>query len=747
LLGWNHLASHGRDHHVEVIRKYFCYPDGIPVTLIKESARHFEAGDNHEGAGAFIRIRLLVRRTEASEVTLSSEMPFVTEVIPEQELPPIDLDPSAGAGGELLPHHDGWIDPDPNGMKWKAFWPLVRGQKRKFKVSCTDHAGVPHEIQRSFILVSSSLLDAKTGRLSPADQSKVDAAWEKPSSLSDRSTDLLARRVAVAPPGKPNDTTITAYSLDLARAAFGPLPASGVAETPFEPRLHRLTVSSDCLSSLSGTSKPLPVSFRKFPGLSQDEARQASLSDRYKGILTPDAVDIPGQPYLGLEEDTDSGIGNEHARRFGGVVQPNVKIAAVGRETELVSGNVEKYLKNSLTPADLFSGAKLLGGIDLGSVLNVLPKQPPGWIFERTGGSPWDSVLTSGDALQGLQNAVQNDQTPDPVQSFVGWRASFDWSTRELKQFLLFNPTSKTELNVHSEITFEALSGKANWQSQATLRDFEIAIPSANTSDSAWIIIAFDEVSVSIQSGQAPLFSPRIKDGDDAIRFGKQLAFLDALRKLLKSEKGLSLDITGSYVAVRQTTNIPDKNLGTFAITGLTFTFGIRLPMNGEPLEAEFALGTISNPFTLSVSGYSGAGFFETVVTTKGTKTIAVSLEFGGDYAAKLLKDPDPNGRSSAAEALGAMRAKEYAAEVAKLLKDPNVHSSAAQALGAMRAEEYTAKLLKDPDPNVRRSAAQALWAAGQKYRDTSPDFVVLSDFLIYASLRQHLTHLVHMSR
>jgi hypothetical protein len=533
-----------------------------------------------------------------------------------------------------LPHHDGWIDP--GGMGPKAFWPLVRGQKLKLKVSCTDHAGGPHEIQRAFILVSNSLLEPTTGRLSAANQSKVDTAWENSSSLPDRITDLLGQSVAVAPPGKASDTTITAYSLDIARAAFGPLPPSGIAEAPFEPRLHRLTVTSDCLASLSGSAKPLPVSFRKYPGLSQDEARQAPLDDKYKGILTPEVVEIPGQPYLGLETTTDSGIGDEHARRFGGMVQPNVKIAAVGRETELVAGNVQQYLKNSLLPADLFSGAKLLGGIDLGSVLALLPKQPPGWVFERSGGSPWDTVEIGADTLQGTTNLLRDAQSPDTVQTFVGWRATFDWSTTELKQFLLFNPTPQTALSVHSEITFEAMSGRSNWQSQATLRNFEIAIPTADTPESAWINIGFDEVSVSIQSGQSPLFSPRIKDGDDAIRFGKQLAFLDALRKLLKSQKGLSIDITGSYLAIRQVTNIDDQNFGTFSITGLTFTFGIRLPLTGEPLEAEFALGTVSNPFAISVTGYSGAGFFETVVTTRGTKTVAISPEFGGDYAANF---------------------------------------------------------------------------------------------------------------
>ena len=627
LQGWTHSTSHGRDHNVEVVRKYFCHPDGIPVTVVKESARHFEAGDNNEGAGAFLRIRLLVKPTAASKVSGLSEMPFVEEVIPEQELPPIDLDP-VSPGGELQPLHDGWVDPaDMNAL---AFWPLVRGEKLKLKILCTDHQGKQHELQRSFILVSNALLESN-GRLSPTRQAKVDAAWEKSDVVKDRLVDLLGRNIAVASPGKPNDTTLTAYSMDVARAAARPLSAGEVATNPFEPRLHRLSVSSDSLSTLTGATRPLSTSFRRKPGLTQDEARQAAIDDKQKGLLTPDSVEVPGQPYLGMEEKLDSGISGEHVQRFGGAVQPNINIAALGRETDLIAGDVQKYIGQQMLPGDLFAGAKLLGGIDLGSVLALLPKQPPAWIFDRSGGNPFSGIEISKELLASLKDFSQDEPDPDSADSFLGWRATFDWATAELKPFLLFKPNANTLLSVHSEIAFNALSGTGHWQSEATLREFEIAIP---TADTAWISIAFDDVSVSIESGRAPLFAPRIKQGDDAIRFGQQLAFLDALRNLLKSKKGLTVDITGSYVAIRQTSNLGDKNFGAFSITGLTFTFGIRLPLTGDPLEAEFALGSISNPFAISVSGYSGAAFFQTIVTAAGPKSIAVSLEFGGDYAA-----------------------------------------------------------------------------------------------------------------
>ncbi len=642
LAGWKHATSQGRDHFVQVIRKYFCYPDGIPITVIKESARHFEDGNYGDGAGAFLRIRLIIKSTKTSTINTPVEMPFVREEIPEQDLPPLDLDP-VGHDCDLFPCHDGWIDRDD--MKHLAFWPLVRGQKLKIKTFCIDHTGKQHEVQRAFILVSSDLVE-KNGRLRPDRQKKIDSAWEKAEAESDRMADLQGKSIAVAPEGKTSDTTVSSYELDLARAADAPLSAGAVAIRPFEPRLHRLKISSDSLSTISGSTKHLPVSFRRQRGLSQAEARQFATDDPLKGILTPSMTSIPGQPYLGLETPQDSGIGGEQAARFAGILQPNLNIAAIGRDTQLIAGDVQSYLSGNFSFSQLFSGAKLLGGIDLGQILSdqllpslkgqysALQNQIPAWIFDINNSDPWD---TADLPAVGQDNLPPDPESPDTEGSFLGWRASFDWSTSNLKPFALFGPTpGKTLLSVHCAIAYNLASGQGGWSAKGTVRDFAIAIPEATEKpDDAWISIQFDEVTVEVESGQSPRFAPRIKDGDDAIQFGQKLSFLKALQNLLKGDKGLSIDVSPTGVAVTQTIHLSDKSYGTFAISGLTLTFGIRLPFTGEPLQAQFALGRASNPFTVSVAGYSGAAFFESIVSAdKLSSSLAVSLEFGGDYAA-----------------------------------------------------------------------------------------------------------------
>jgi HEAT repeat protein len=84
-----------------------------------------------------------------------------------------------------------------------------------------------------------------------------------------------------------------------------------------------------------------------------------------------------------------------------------------------------------------------------------------------------------------------------------------------------------------------------------------------------------------------------------------------------------------------------------------------------------------------------------------------------GDLA-PLLKDPDAGVRWSAVAALAELEAKEHAREIVLLLKDPvsEVRGIAAYALGHLQAGEYADRitpLLESPDPGLRWIAAGAI--------------------------------------
>ncbi|KST66441.1 HEAT repeat domain-containing protein [Mastigocoleus testarum] len=96
---------------------------------------------------------------------------------------------------------------------------------------------------------------------------------------------------------------------------------------------------------------------------------------------------------------------------------------------------------------------------------------------------------------------------------------------------------------------------------------------------------------------------------------------------------------------------------------------------------------------------------------------------------ALLLKDSDSDVRNSAATALGNMKAKEFAPQIALLLKDSDsdVRNSAATALGNMKAKEIApqiALLLKSSESSVRNSAATAL--GNMKAKEIAPQIALL---------------------
>ncbi|KAB8316032.1 HEAT repeat domain-containing protein, partial [Tolypothrix campylonemoides VB511288] len=114
---------------------------------------------------------------------------------------------------------------------------------------------------------------------------------------------------------------------------------------------------------------------------------------------------------------------------------------------------------------------------------------------------------------------------------------------------------------------------------------------------------------------------------------------------------------------------------------------------------------------------------------------------------AELLKNSDRSVRYAAANALGQMQAKEYAPQLAELLKnsDRSVRYAVAEALGQMQAKEYAPKvveLLKDSDSNVRNAAAGALPKLGQQ--NLSFVVQVLDAVQLYPSEVVQLRFLAH---
>lgn len=97
----------------------------------------------------------------------------------------------------------------------------------------------------------------------------------------------------------------------------------------------------------------------------------------------------------------------------------------------------------------------------------------------------------------------------------------------------------------------------------------------------------------------------------------------------------------------------------------------------------------------------------------------ALDATFARDIAGRL-EDAEPRVRKEAADRLAALRAKEFAPGVEKLLDDPDAaaRESAAAALGWLWPDDKIASLLAHSDPAVRKAGILALRRLGAKYVD-----------------------------
>jgi hypothetical protein len=84
------------------------------------------------------------------------------------------------------------------------------------------------------------------------------------------------------------------------------------------------------------------------------------------------------------------------------------------------------------------------------------------------------------------------------------------------------------------------------------------------------------------------------------------------------------------------TLRIPTIAVGAFALQNLALDASIGLPFTGAPARARLAVSKRHDPFLLTVSLYTGGGFFAIEAASDNTRIVEGSLEFGASIALNL---------------------------------------------------------------------------------------------------------------
>ncbi len=608
---WRHLATLGRDHYVRVMYKGYLCPFRHAASLIKVTERKFESlGDMPSQRVAILRQRFFivvrepVRFYDGTHHTHHGhDFPFTQVEILTRVTP--DLSEPGEKASELKAPSD--VTTLYDGLaKRMLFWPMVPAGNEladvPFEIAAIDIAG-------NRVTVSMPLLFV--GKLADAKRSiELKKSYNAPLAEPKRRTSLGGAVVSYAPssPTDKGDPKLPTTSITFRAGDFSATPKP---LTPnFYPEIEVAEVGIKSIQKL--LSQPNFIA-------------QVAYPDFYKSGGFAAATNA-GQVFLKLTASkklTFGGGGQEpKSDALGALASPQMSLLGLSKITGPVSGKdaadltqVENELatvkEGKFDPTQFFKDATLLGGIKLGEIL--------------TG----TNNLSGGDVPKMLAR-----EFPDRVE------ASFEWETDvtlidKLKLLIPRADSAKppTRLTMNGVVRTPRDPAKPpSVEATATITNFKVNL-------FGFIILWFERAVFVSKNGQKPDVTIQLRDGDEAVRFGGPLEFVNDLRQFIPSNgfsDPPSLSVTPSGISASYSLTLPAIGVGIFALTNASLGAGFNLPFDGTPASVKFYFSKREHPFSLTVSLLGGGGFFAIGVSARGVNEIEAALEFGAALSIDL---------------------------------------------------------------------------------------------------------------
>lgn len=591
---WRHLATLGRDHYVRVVYAGYLWPFGHAASLVKVTERKFE--DSDPGSPRSKRIAVLRQRffvvvrervktfAGARHAHGGRTFPFTAVELLTTVTPNL-VDPGSNACSlEPIAQVYG---PNNELARRMVFWPRSGSGEAglfRFQVAATDLAGARHTFDLPLLFVG-EIANRDTARL-PG----IRAAYNRAQVATRRETSPLGKTVCFAPvqPGALGDTRLPTTVM---RWQAGNVTAVEPEAVNVYPELEQATVGIQAVQRL--LARPSAVSVVKYPAVYRDHG----VAGANRGEVFLELV-----PALAL--DFGSGGGQSKSDTLGALASPGMSIAGLSRVMGPAGGSLDKIVGASeqptFDPRDFFKDAKILGGIDLGDILDVV-----------TG-------LAGPDVPKLLSR-----EFPDRIE------ARFEWKTKVSKSdpLGLFVPNAGGSTNLAMSGLLSAPvadpSG-STFEANASLNDFKVNL-------FGFFILHFLRLHFDVKRGQKPDVAVELHP-TRGVEFGGPLEFVNTLKDLIPMN-GFSdppaLEVTPSGISASYSLNLPSVQVGIFALSNASLGAGFLLPFDARPAEARFNFCTRERPFSLTVSMLGGGGFFALGIGTDGVREIEAALEFG----------------------------------------------------------------------------------------------------------------------
>lgn len=543
---WVHYSAMGRDYYVRIVTRGALFPLGHRAVLTEVSERRFESEPGTGASVAYLVKYRFLTVLEPSKTYTSRDFPFVRVTLNRLETPKLDSNTSG------------------------FFWPTVGNAAILWPFTATDHAGqtVSSETQLAFVP------EGYTGALGNAEAHK------------DRLRCALSgQNLALAPAGKPGDTT---YRADDLRMKFVGTAAN------FTPSLYDARLRVPALEELTGSAEAIAVRY-------------------YDAYVAKGFADNPTETFLSLA--SKAGL-NLPESLSGGVIAPDFTFSNLARKLGPVAG--VQALTGKFDPSEYFEDLTILGGIKVKDILWASDKAPA-------------ALQKAGDLLYDLPKLVSGE-----ADKQLGKTHTLEWKTnkfhdqtilKDLLDFKAFTSKGKTELRF-------LLVSSAKQAAKGEPKNLTVALSNFSLSLLGILRVEFERLQFESKGGKKP---DVIADID--VVFTGALAFFNALAPLIPRD-GFSdppfLDVTFSGVTAGYNLTLPDLSIGVFNLKNLSLGASLTLPFFGDPMRLRFNFCEAHKPFLVAVGIFGGGGYLALEATTKGLERVECSLEFGGVLAVNL---------------------------------------------------------------------------------------------------------------
>ena len=599
---WRHLATLGRDHYVRVVYAGFLCPFGHAASLIKVTERKFEPlGDDPTGERVtvlrqrfFIAVREPFKLYDGSRhVFDGNTFPFTAVEILSRVTPNLQ---EPGSAPTRIPGPEGAAIYALVPAR-AAFWPMVSpSEPFPFDLAATDLCG-------NRVTFSLPLLFVGENANFPATTAALirDAYGKAPGAR--RLADTGGATICFAPPAPPGSDSKGDPRLPAASLVFRADDVSGPErfKPTFYPAIAEAQIGIRAVQRLLGQSNALVGT--AYADVYRDKGFGAgNEGEVFLRTLTDYALDFGDGP------------GKPKSDALGALVSPSMGIAGLSRIAGPV-GDVGTAAANSFDPLKFFDAAKILGGIPLETLLGAVPLSGP-----------------AAPRMLARELAAEGD-LPARVEASFTWRTEIAKSDPAGLFVPRANPAAPTTLDMSGVVTTPVGEpAAASFEANARLENFKVNL-------FGFIVLWFDLLRFEAKRGQKPDVVVDLHPGDDAIVFGGPLEFVNGLRSLIPSggfSDPPSLTVTPSGIAASYSLNLPNVEVGIFALSNASLGAGFSLPFDARPASVRFNFSERQHPFSLTVSLFGGGGFFAIGIGSAGVQEIEAALEFGAAVAIDL---------------------------------------------------------------------------------------------------------------